>query len=246
MSNFKVEQLKDGEIVVHVAADTPISDINDLVKSLKLKGVSEDLNKSTASKRFFYRNDADVADKLIKALNDLTKQASSGSYALAAARQASAERKKRKQEEQKLKTKQVNVSNNPVEPNQLPDTFQNRLQLGPEKSGWLKRSENEHEDSLNKKEQDAIDRLTTLMNQKSMFRPLQPSSEDFIKAGESMGIGLPKEHLEDHDYQWGNSINNWLQEATKPLSNRFSSTEEELKYWNSIKVSGSDDESAGY
>jgi hypothetical protein len=261
MDKFKVEKLEDGTIVVHISADTPVNDINNLVSALELKGVSEDLSKSTVSKRFFYRDSIDVADKLIKALSDLTKQSSSGKYALDAARQAKAERKKKQQDAEKLKAKQVNVSKDPVQPNTLPDTFENRLKLGPGKSGWLTRSENQQNTTveksnykpkdidqctLNEREQDAIDRLTVLMHQKSMFNSLQPSSEDFIKAGENMGIGLSKEHLEDHDSQWGNSINNWLQEATKPLSKRFSSAEEELKYWQSIKISSSDDESAGY
>lgn len=39
---------------------------------------------------------------------------------------------------------------------------------------------------------------------------------------------------------------NWLQEASKPISHRFNSEEEEADYWNSIRVSDREDEDYGY
>jgi hypothetical protein len=41
-------------------------------------------------------------------------------------------------------------------------------------------------------------------------------------------------------------VGNWIQEASKPISNKFSSEEEEMAYWRSIKVSDKDDGGYGY
>jgi hypothetical protein len=38
----------------------------------------------------------------------------------------------------------------------------------------------------------------------------------------------------------------WLKEAQKPISQNFRSEEEEIAYWNSIKVSDRDDGKSGY
>jgi hypothetical protein len=90
--------------------------------------------------------------------------------------------------------------------------------------------------------------LANLMNNKSMLGQShrQPSSEDFIMAGEQMGMGTSEEVVKSQDKQWNNTINNWLTEATKPISQRFSSEEEEQAYWDSIKVGDRDDGKSGY
>lgn len=55
-----------------------------------------------------------------------------------------------------------------------------------------------------------------------------------------------EQELAKQDTQWNNSINNWLVEATKPISQKFASEEEEAAYWNSIKISDRDDGKSGY
>lgn len=91
--------------------------------------------------------------------------------------------------------------------------------------------------------------LANLMNNKAMLNPLQrqPSSEDMIMAGERMGLGTNNEEvMKAQDQAWGTSINDFYREAAKPLSQRFASEEEELAYWNSIKVGDRDDGKPGY
>jgi len=80
--------------------------------------------------------------------------------------------------------------------------------------------------------------LAAMMNSKAMMRPnhRQPTSEDMIMAGQAMGIAPTEEMIKSADQQWHGTMN-WLAEATKPISQRFASEEEELAYWSSIKVS---------
>lgn len=90
--------------------------------------------------------------------------------------------------------------------------------------------------------------LANMMNSKAMLNPShrQPSSEDMIMAGEQMGLGASEQMIKAQDQQWNGAINNWLAEATKPISQRFASEEEELAYWSSLKVADRDDGSSGY
>jgi hypothetical protein len=50
---------------------------------------------------------------------------------------------------------------------------------------------------------------------------------------------VSEEQAQAVEQQWNGAINNWLLEATKPISSRFSSDEEEMAYWRSIKINGS-------
>ena len=90
--------------------------------------------------------------------------------------------------------------------------------------------------------------LANMMNSKAMLNPnyRQPTSEDMLMAGESMGLGVSEEVAKSADKQWNGVINNWLIEAVKPISSRFSSEEEEVAYWDSIKVNGGREEDPGY
>jgi len=75
----------------------------------------------------------------------------------------------------------------------------------------------------------------------------QPTSEEMLKAGEQIGIGTNDKVAKSQDQQWNNAINNWLTEATKPITQRFNSEEEELAYWSNLSVNNSgDDGSSGY
>jgi hypothetical protein len=82
--------------------------------------------------------------------------------------------------------------------------------------------------------------LRKMMMSKSMLNPnhRQPSSEDMIMHAENNRRGQIQE-LEKQEQNWGGAINNWLVEAQKPISARFSSPEEEAQYWDSIRVNGS-------
>ena len=106
-------------------------------------------------------------------------------------------------------------------------------------------SYDQHE-PLSKEENRAVNNLVALMHQKSMLRSLQPSSEDMIAAGQRMGIGVAPDQIGRADSTWNNTINSWLTEATKPISSRFSSEQEEIEYWRSIKVAGGDESDSGY
>src|ERR1019366_3437280 len=82
--------------------------------------------------------------------------------------------------------------------------------------------------------------LAAMMQSRAMMRPdhRQPSSEDMVAAGQAMGLAPTEEMVKAGEQQWGGAITNWLQEATKPISSRFASEEEEMAYWSSIKVNG--------
>ena len=70
--------------------------------------------------------------------------------------------------------------------------------------------------------------------------PPQPTDEQMFG-----GMVPSEDQLKKAENSWGNKMN-WLQEAVKPISARFSSPEEEEKYWNSIKVVDRDDGRSGY
>lgn len=90
--------------------------------------------------------------------------------------------------------------------------------------------------------------LANLMSGKAMLgqENRQPTSEDMIMAGEAMGLGIPEQEIKKSDNKWNSTMNDWLKEATKPISQRFASEEEEIAYWNSIKVADRDDREPGY
>ena len=71
--------------------------------------------------------------------------------------------------------------------------------------------------------------------------PAQPTDEQLF------GHLVVTEEMEKaNEKQWQGAAFNWLAEAAKPISQKFSSEEEELAYWASIKVSDRDDGKPGY
>ena len=50
-------------------------------------------------------------------------------------------------------------------------------------------------------------------------------------------LAVTEEQVKKSEQEWGGAINNWLAEATKPISSRFASEEEEAQYWSNLKVS---------
>jgi len=71
--------------------------------------------------------------------------------------------------------------------------------------------------------------------------PPQPTDKEMFRH-----LEVTEEMAKAAEHQWGNVMNNWLQEATKPISQRFNSEEEELAYWDSIKVADRDKGESGY
>ena len=77
--------------------------------------------------------------------------------------------------------------------------------------------------------------LANLMNNRSLLGtqpPPQPTDQQMFGH-----LAVTEEQVKKSEQEWGGAINNWLAEATKPISSRFASEEEEVAYWNSIKVS---------
>lgn len=90
----------------------------------------------------------------------------------------------------------------------------------------------------------AANQLLKLMAGKSMLGvqpPPQPTDEEMFGGGV-----VTEEMAKAAEHKWGNTFNNWLSEAQKPISQRFASEEEELAYWSKIKVSDRDDGQSGY
>jgi hypothetical protein len=77
--------------------------------------------------------------------------------------------------------------------------------------------------------------LANLMQGRSMLGtppPKQPTDNEMFGH-----LAVTEEMEKTAQKQWeGNAFNNFLMEATKPISSRFASEEEELAYWASIKV----------
>ena len=94
----------------------------------------------------------------------------------------------------------------------------------------------------------AAHQLAKMMTSKAMFsNHQQPSKAEFDAAGEAMGLAVSEDMVKKAEEGWHGTINNWMAEASKPISSRFSSEEEEVNYWSKIKVNGGgDDGSSGY
>ncbi len=75
---------------------------------------------------------------------------------------------------------------------------------------------------------------------------LQPTQEEFEQAMVAQGIAFTPEQLEKMDKDWGNTMTDFFREASKPLSARFRSEEEEQAYWANIRVSDKGDNGPGY
>lgn len=80
--------------------------------------------------------------------------------------------------------------------------------------------------------------------------PSQPSNEEMQMAAQNMwaqqnGFST-QEDLEKAESEWGNNLNNWMAEATKPLNQKFKNEEEEIQYWKSLKVNGIGGDDHGY
>jgi hypothetical protein len=71
--------------------------------------------------------------------------------------------------------------------------------------------------------------------------PPQPTDEQLFGH-----LVVSEEMAKAKEKEWQGAAFNWLAEAAKPISQKFASEEEELAYWNSIKVADKDDGRSGY
>lgn len=94
----------------------------------------------------------------------------------------------------------------------------------------------------------AAQQLAKMMNSKAMLRPdhRQPTQAEFDAAGEAMGLAVTEDMAKAAEQGWNNTLNSWLVEATKPISQRFRNEQEELDYWSNIKIQDRDDSQSGY
>lgn len=350
MSQIKIKQIDDNNLVVMVSSETPIETINELTKGFIDRGLTEDLSKSTVSTRYFFRTKdkvQDLADELIKSLNKMRSPEN-------VARDFAHQKAKRDMQQQQ-RTRSATMASaipratpnpptasaaatlHPV-PNQLAGQIGGQAKksdYGPKGAGLYDRRVNDRRKANNlsdervpgaggpsasvkalstkpgqlsaKQQADAESKkakklsgpvrkytpaeiaaleearklkkntedapwdrhatvpnadeqvqlyqkvnpavpgedamslqLANMMKSKAMMRPdhRQPSSEEMIMAGQAMGLVPSEEMQKTQEQQWGGAINNWLAEASKPISSRFQSEEEELAYWSSIKVNG--------
>ena len=71
--------------------------------------------------------------------------------------------------------------------------------------------------------------------------PPQPTNEQLFGGGV-----VTEEMAKAAEQNWAGSLNNFFAEASKPLSARFTSEEEELAYWSRVRVEDRDDGKSGY
>lgn len=81
------------------------------------------------------------------------------------------------------------------------------------------------------------------MGMRHMFNDPKPQPTDQEMFGH---LEVTEEMAKKAESEWSGTLNNFFAEATKPLSQRFKSEEEELAYWSSIKVADKDDDKSGY
>jgi hypothetical protein len=77
----------------------------------------------------------------------------------------------------------------------------------------------------------------------AMMAPPPPQPTDEQMFGH---LAVTEDMAKAADQQWHGTLNNWLVEASKPISQRFASEEEEVAYWSKLKVADKDDGSSGY
>lgn len=71
--------------------------------------------------------------------------------------------------------------------------------------------------------------------------PPQPTNEQLFGH-----LVVSEEMAKAKEQEWSGSLNNFFAEASKPISKRFASEEEEMAYWASIKIDMPDDKGPGY
>ena len=313
MSQIKIRQVDDDNLIVEVGPETPVEAIDRLCKGFADRGLVEDLSKSTVSNRYFFRSKdpvVDLADELIKSLSELTGLTKANAQ-VKAQFEVQARNRLATRNASRAKSGFAPISldqmNNPTGqkapsattkpsmprssgpatlpgvPNQLvgeiganakkseypgysqtdpklkrkqpvkkwtPEEIANEnKKRGLKKNAWGQHLDFPNGDEMVKRYQPGeyetnedryANDLANLMANKSLLGmqpPPQPTDQQMFGH-----LVASEEQIKKSEQEWGGAINNWLVEATKPISSRFSSEEEEMAYWNSIgKVSDAPD-----
>ena len=93
-------------------------------------------------------------------------------------------------------------------------------------------------------EEAAAQRLGEMMQGRGLFGPpppKQPTDQEMFGH-----LVSSDEELQKKESEWGNTMNNWFAEANKPISKRFASEQEEIAYWDSLKIADRDDGQSGF
>lgn len=260
---IKFNQISENRVEIIIPSNTPMEIVQELTKSLVSKGLVEDLSKSTLSVRNFYRSNSkidSVADKLIKSLEDMAGLSKAKKLPWWASNQAEVDKHTAnlKQLDAKIKPKPQNVSAEPTEPNTSAKPSSDR------DWGWTaggtgrpygtikdtsnaEKSEKQNKSIKDKKknlsaDEVAADQLIKYMQDRGMLNnSTQPTDEQMFGH-----LAVSDEVAKQADNKWNNTFNNWLTEASKPISDRFASEQDEINYWNSIKIGDRDDGQSGY
>lgn len=262
MGKIKFNQISDNRVEILIPSNTPMEMVQQLTKSMNSKGLIEDISKSTLSVRNFYRSNSNmdsVADRLIKSLEDMTGLSKAKKLPWWASNQAEVDKhtEKLKQLDTKIKSKPQNVSSEPTEPNTSAKPSAQRDwgwtaggtgrpygtikdDMNTEKSE--KQKSKSSKDKKPSTEEEAADQLIKYMQDRGMLSSnTQPTDEQMFGH-----LVVSDEVAKSADNKWNNTFNNWLAEASKPISDRFASEQDEINYWNSIKIGDRDDGQSGY
>lgn len=261
---FKV--LDDTTLRVDISSDTPIEIVDTLVKSLTARGMVEDASRSTVSSRYFFREQdrlVKMADAIIESLTSLSKASFlSGKRVIVDTRTSELDVPNKIPIDEPWTARGSGIRYAYIR--DLPKRDPPKKKKWWEKLNIFKEEEAQKKDNSKdssaeqkskevsaKEEEDKLaKKLAETISANSMMpRYLNPSTDELIKSAIAMGIGTDSRQLDAQGSLQGSSsyASSWIEEATKPIGQRFSSEEEELAYWNSIKVSDSvDDDSTGY
>jgi hypothetical protein len=236
------------------------SNIKRSLKAQEPKQVKAAEPKPTAPKLTVVKTASEIADDLIKSLDDLVKSNyGPKGYGL----YTSTDNIKRKAKNTGDEIADIggnkNVKAYSSKPGQLSAKSQAKLEAARDKAKSAKNPVKiytpEEVAELNAKmkmekslpEWDENELAVALAGIAPLNRPsLQPSNSEFEQAALNSGMAVTQKQADQLEKNWGGAISDWFAEASKPLSSRFSSPEEEEAYWAGIKVGEGDAGNSGY
>jgi len=260
MNKFKFVALNENELKVSIPQDAPVSHIKKLSSMLESRGLLENMAKSTKDEKFFYKkiNAIDLIIEKLQKMARVTKKDGPGITTTVNWQELIKPKKKPPVNEVKQpkpsgeqnisQTNPVNVSTNDQQQDANEDIWINRQKV--KGSSWRKLNKDNqsakkneqhkgvdrliasttienNKDALNKSEQIAVNKLINAMKEKNMLDSDANNTSNLTAKPED---------------SWDTSITDWFKEALKPINSKFSSEQEQIDYWNSIKVDGSNDD----
>lgn len=227
MGKLKFKSIDPNTVQVYIPADTPLEMVEQLSKSLSEKGLVEDVGRSTLSTRYFYRTrDAasHVADKVISSLRSIQGKEHGRTTATTNMRKVDMPATSTTDDTKLFKSW---INNLPIPNAEKEITNIARTAV----------KTNQVDDYEN----NAAVQLAHMMASKNMlngyiYHPINTTPNPNYVAQQAAA----------QEQRWNNVLNDWIHEAMKPINSRFSSEEEELAYWNSIKIQDSSKDDYGY